>query len=274
MLIPADRHDEEPEIIGRIRRGDRVAHYETIRRRKDGSLVDISLTVSPIRDRNGTIVGASKIARDITEARRAQEQQILLVREMNHRIKNLFALVSSVVSISARSAQTPSDLAVAIRNRLEALARAHSLTLQDLESGNTPAETTLVKLLQAILAPYFAGDDCDVTITGGDVPVSGSALTSLALLLHEFATNAAKYGAFSRAGGRIMVHLTTQEHLLHLIWTERKGPTITAPPSIQGFGTKLEQATVHSQLNGTIEREWHPDGLVIRLCLDLGRLQA
>lgn len=85
ILIPSDRENEEPMILQRIRRGERIEHYETVRRRKDGSLVDISLTVSPIRDPAGKVIGASKIARDITERRRAQEQRELLLREMNHR---------------------------------------------------------------------------------------------------------------------------------------------------------------------------------------------
>ena len=82
MLIPEDRYDEEPNILARIRRGERIDHYETIRRRKDGSLVEISLSVSPILSADGRIVGASKIARDITERRRAQEKQQLLLREI------------------------------------------------------------------------------------------------------------------------------------------------------------------------------------------------
>ncbi|UXN75976.1 PAS domain S-box protein (plasmid) [Devosia sp. A8/3-2] len=101
MLIPKDRENEEPEILSRIRGGERIEHYETIRRRKDGSLVEISISVSPIRSRDGRIIGASKIARDITERRRAEEQQYMLIREMDHRVKNLFTLAGSSVSLSA-----------------------------------------------------------------------------------------------------------------------------------------------------------------------------
>ena len=129
ILIPSDRENEEPMILQRIRRGERIEHYETVRRRKDGSLVDISLTVSPIRDPAGKVVGASKIARDITERRRAQEQRELLLREMNHQIKNLFALASSVVSLSGRSAHSVEELMTSAQEQLSALARAHELTL-------------------------------------------------------------------------------------------------------------------------------------------------
>ena len=128
-LIPVGRRDEEPAILARLRRGEEIDHYETVRQRKDGSLVDISLTVSPIKDAHGRIIGASKIARSISERRRAEEQQQMLIREMNYRVKNLFAVSSSVVSLSARSAKTPQELATVVADRLAALARAHALTL-------------------------------------------------------------------------------------------------------------------------------------------------
>ena len=129
ILIPDERHDEEPTILTRIRRGERIDHYETVRRRKDGSRIDISLTVSPVRDPEGEIIGASKIARDIAERRRADEQQRLLLREMDHRVKNLFALAGGVVALSARTATSAAELSSAVRDRLIALARAHALTL-------------------------------------------------------------------------------------------------------------------------------------------------
>ena len=88
LLIPAERHNEEPEIIGRIRRGERIEHYETVRLRKDGSLIDISLSVSPVKDSQGKVIGASKIARDITERKQAQARQEVLTRELHHRTKN------------------------------------------------------------------------------------------------------------------------------------------------------------------------------------------
>ena len=118
ILIPAERLDEEPVILGRIRQGEVIDHYETVRRRKDGSLLDISLTVSPIKNAEGRIVGVSKIARDITEKRRAEERQQMLIQEMAHRVKNLFAVSSGVVSLSARYAGNSDDLATAIRERL------------------------------------------------------------------------------------------------------------------------------------------------------------
>src|SRR5258708_28356134 len=187
ILIPAERHDEEPSILARIRRGERIDHYETVRQRKDGSTVDISLTVSPVRNPEGKIIGASKIARDITERRRSEEQQRLLLRALDHRVKNLFALASGVVATSARSAATPAELASAVRDRLGALARAHALTLPVTSEGGKRIEqsTTLYALIRTILSPYEGQTDIErarVAITGPDMRLAGGLVTTFALL--------------------------------------------------------------------------------------------
>ena len=125
MLIPLDRLNEDVEILERVQRGERVDHFETVRRRKDGSLVPISLTVSPVTDDSGKIMGASKIARDITEQKRREEQINLLAHEAEHRSKNLLALVQATVQLAQGG--TPADLKAAIEGRLRALASTHAL---------------------------------------------------------------------------------------------------------------------------------------------------
>jgi PAS domain S-box-containing protein len=273
MLIPPDRLDEEPEILNRIRRNERIEHYETVRRRKDGSLVDISLNVSPIMDADGRVIGASKIARDITERRKAHEQRELHFREMDHRIRNLFSLASSVVTLSVPSARTPKEMAAVARDRLEALARAHALTLPKRFDRSDQAEnsTTLQTLIHAIVAPY---DEAQrrVVISGPDVPVSASLATSFALVLHEFATNAAKYGALSTPTGRVDIACAETNDVFSLTWTERGGPRIEVAPTSLGFGTKLTQATIVDRLGGKLSREWSLDGLTIRLSVARPRL--
>jgi PAS domain S-box-containing protein len=277
ILIPAERHDEEPSILGRIRRGERIDHYETIRQRKDGSTVDISLTVSPVRNPEGKIIGASKIARDITERRRSEEQQRLLLRELDHRVKNLFALASGVVAISARSAATPDELASAVRDRLGALARAHALTLPVTSEGGKRIEqsTTLHALIRTILSPYEGQTDIErarVAITGPDMRLAGGLVTTFALLLHEFATNAAKYGALSTSAGHIEIACSEADGQFALTWRERGGPPIDSPTGSEGFGTMLARATVRDQLRGEISREWEPEGLTIRLSFPRDRI--
>jgi PAS domain S-box-containing protein len=276
-MIPGDRRDEELRILERIRRGERIDHYETVRRHKDGSLVEVSLTVSPIRNVNGRIIGASKIARDITDRKRAEERQTLLLREMNHRVKNLFTLASGVVALSARTARASGDIAEAVRQRLAALSRAHELTLLDLGGGEdlTERATTLHALVRTIVAPYSdpeRGHDERVVIEGPDVPVGGNAVTSLALLLHEFATNATKYGALSSPEGRVDVRWSVQDGELRLTWTEQGGPLLAAPPASEGFGSLLARTTMSAQFGGRISRDWRPEGLVAQLSLPIERL--
>jgi PAS domain S-box-containing protein len=277
ILIPEDRHDEEPEILARIRRGDRVDHYETVRRRKDGSLVDISLTVSPIRNASGTIIGASKIARDITERRRAREQQQLLLREMRHRIKNLFAVSASVVTLSASLARTPEELAEAVSARLGALSRAYALTLPTgiFQDDERASDTTLHALIRAIVSPYDdpTGQHASrVAVQGNDFPIAGERVTSFALLMHEFTTNAAKYGALSSAAGHIAIDCRMDDTRLTLTWTEHGGPLVREPEGLCGFGTWLAETTVRGQFEGEIERDWRPEGIRIRLQIPRTRL--
>jgi PAS domain S-box-containing protein len=279
LLIPADRHDEEPTILARIRRGERTDHYETIRQRKDGSTVDISLTVSPVKDPKGRIIGASKIARDITERRRAEQQQRLLLREMDHRIKNLFALAGGVVAISARTATTAEELASAVRDRLMALAQAHALTLPVNSEGGRRIEqsTTLHVLIKTILLPYEGRGDghrARITISGPDIGLAGSLVTTFALLLHEFATNAAKYGALSKPAGHIEVTCVEADGQFAMTWRERGGPQIVNPTDSEGFGTMLARSTVKDQLRGEISRDWKPEGLTIRLSFARDRITA
>ncbi|TCH97269.1 PAS domain S-box protein [Roseococcus sp. SYP-B2431] len=272
ILIPDDRLHEEEEIIGRIRRGERVDHFETVRRRKDGSLLDISLTVSPVRNTRGVIIGASKIARDISDRKRAQQQQDLLLREVNHRVKNLFSVTTGLISISATSANSAEELAVSLRERVLALSRAHDLTLPELGGEQTGERgTTLFALLAAIIAPHdFAGAP-RLAVTGTDVPLQGSTLTSLALLLHEFTTNAAKYGALSSKAGRLAVQTAIEGGMLVLTWREIGGPAVAARGMPEGFGSLLERATVQG-LGGEIARDWAPGGVVIRLRIPAAHL--
>jgi PAS domain S-box-containing protein len=277
LLIPPDQRDEEPKILERIRRGEPIDHYETVRRRKDGSLVDISLTVSPISDSAGKVIGASKVARDITERRRAHEQQQLLLKEMDHRVKNLFSLAGSVVTLSARSARTPAELANSVIDRLAALARAHALTLSNpfdaARSPERPAQ--LHALIRTIVAPYEGqtGQGQErITVHGSDASVATNSVTSLALLLHEFATNAAKYGALSTHDGQVRVNCHDDGTTFILTWTERGGPPVENRGGSGGFGSLLTQTAVKGQLNGAITYDWATEGLTIQVSVPRDRL--
>ncbi|WP_312166800.1 PAS domain S-box protein [Phenylobacterium sp.] len=267
MMVPTDRLEEEGRILAKIRAGERIPPLETTRLCKNGQELPVSLSVSPVRNADGMIVGASTIARDITERREAEARRELLLREMDHRIKNLFTLAGGLVTLSARQAADPAQLASMVRERLASLARAHSLTL---EGRGAVGATSLHALIATILSPY---DDTGarVAIEGPDVTLNGGAVTALALLLHELATNAAKYGALSSETGHIKVSCAQAGERFTLIWIERGGPGGTAQVA-EGFGFKLIGATVKGQLAGEISREWRQEGLVVSISVSSERL--
>jgi len=269
ILIPLERHDEEPAILERIRRGQRIEHYETVRQRKDGTLIDISLSVSPLADARGVIVGASKIARDITEQKRAQARQELLLREMGHRVKNAFTVVNGIVGMSARYAKGQT-LVRDIQARLAALARAHDLTRPGLPAVESkPAPTTARALIDAILAPYLDNSPSRhsnrLTVTGPDAQIQEQSVASLALVLYELATNAVKCGALSLPRGSVQINLSMPNGKFELEWKERGGPQLTETPRHEGFGTNLVRRVVTGQFAGEVFFDWDPEGLIVRL---------
>lgn len=276
LLIPPERQDEEPEILDRIRRGDRIDHYETIRRRKDGQEIHISLTVSPLRNENGVIVGASKIARDITERHRVHEQQQLLLGEMQHRIKNVFALADSMIRLSAHEARTPEELARSVQSRLHALANAYALTvLQPTSDGEaTQSSLDLHALLATLVAPSLGQQSNRLDITGDNPRLLPTAITPLALVLNELATNATKYGALGDPAGHLSIRCDRHADRFRLHWIEHASGLRGSQQTVSGgFGARLLDMTVRMQLDGSIRYEWGPDTLRIILELNPSRFE-
>lgn len=209
---------------------------------------------------------------DITDRKRAEEERQLLVRELNHRVKNLFAVASGMVSLTARSSSTPQDMGKALRGRLEALARAHNLIQpviagQEVESRAASIEA----LVHAVLAPY---EDAGRFAAGGPpLQVGPNAATALTLVLHELATNAAKYGALSADDGRLVIGWRQEGDHVVLSWREEGGPTIEGPPGAEGFGSQLARKSVTDQLGGTVKHDWIREGLGVTVTLPLERLE-
>ena len=278
-LIPADRPNEEPAILQRLRSGERIDHYETMRKRKDGTLVDISLTVSPVTDDHGKIVGASKIARDISALKKAVEQQELLISEMRHRLKNTIAVINAIILLSARSARTPDELAQKIASRLVSLSRAHDLTRPGLlqKASRQQQPTTFQALVRAILSPYVPSDEraeqARLMFDGPDASLSEEAATGLALLLHELATNSVKCGSLSSAEGRVRIESVLADGQYLVTWKEEGGPRLNGPPHHEGFGTLVSRRIVTSQLGGDIAHDWRAEGLVVRFSTTLDQLK-
>jgi PAS domain S-box-containing protein len=256
MLLPEDRHDEEPGIIARISAGQRIDHYETQRRRKDGTLIDLSLTVSPVKNEKGEVVGASKIARDITDQKRAEQQRELLLNEIKHRVKNTLGTVQAIASQTFR--QAPREERDIFGARIRALASAHDLlTHQDWE------KVEMADVAERALRP-FREVERDRFETGGPaVALIPSKALLLAMALHELSTNAVKYGALSTPDGRVQLDWQTEGPRLILRWRETGGPDI-APPTHRGFGTTLIERAFKGE-QGQAHFDYRPGGLVCTL---------
>jgi PAS domain S-box-containing protein len=268
ILAAPDRENEMPAILERIGRGERVARYETVRRRKDGSLVDVSLTVSPIRDETGDIVGASKIARDITARKRLEERQRLLTAELSHRVKNLFAVVQVLADQSASKATSAAECIEAFRGRLQALTAAHNALIAGEWNW-----ASLSSLVHTALEPYL-GDGDRVRLDTEDLQLNPDFALTLALGLNELATNAAKYGALASATGRVTltaaIEAAESGEEFRLVWQEDGGPAV-APPVGAGFGTSMLCQAIEYQHEGRVELDWRKQGLICRLTLPIAR---
>jgi PAS domain S-box-containing protein len=260
ILIPPERHDEETTILARIKRGERIHHYETVRQRKDGSLIDISLTVSPIKSAQGKVVGAAKVARDITERRRDDERIATLAREAEHRTKNILATVQATVNLS--QSDTADGLKRAIEGRIRALAKLHDLFVKSRWTG---AELSSIAAQE--LAPYVGEGVARARSDGPYVLLAPKAAQAIAVTLHELATNAAKYGSLSVPKGLVEVTWSNAtDGRLILYWTESGGPP-AKKPTREGFGTSVIERMIREQLNGELHLDWRPEGLVCEIIL-------
>ncbi len=256
MLIPDGLQGEETDIISRVRRGEMVASYETTRRRKDGTYISVSLTVSPIRDSAGKIVGASKIARDISAAKESEHRIRLLMREVNHRVKNQFAVVLSVIRETSRRAKDPVEFEQQVRDRVMALSRSHDLLVSSEWAG-----ASLLDLLQEHLKPF--GHDGQITLSGPLVTLQPTAVQHLGMAIHELGSNSAKYGALSSDMGGISIEwrLSTNDegrHLFHVSWDETFPQAHLAEKSTTGFGSVVLKRVAPQALNGSATLEHQP----------------
>jgi PAS domain S-box-containing protein len=264
ILIPADRPDEEPAILVRIRSGERMDHYETVRQHKDGSLIDISLTVSPIKNAQGKIIGASEIARDITERKRNDEHLAILAREAEHRTKNILATVQATVNLSR--AATVSLFKRAIEGRIQALANVHSLFVKSRWGG-----AELSNIVTQELAPYLGKEEARAQIDGPHVWLATEAAQAIAITLHELATNASKYGSLSVPEGYLCVKWSSAaDGQLTLHWIESGGPPAKKPRR-KGFGTSVVEQMIQ-QLKGEIHFDWRAEGLACEIVLQTSKL--
>ena len=260
ILIPPERHNEEPAILQRLRSGQRVDHYETVRCRKDGSTIDISLTISPVKNATGEIIGASKIARDISERKRDQAQIAMLGREAEHRARNVLATVQAAVQLT--KADTAKGFQQAITGRIQALANVHRLFVESPWAG-----AELHSIVTEELAPYSQEREDRVQLSGPKCMLEPNAAQAIAVTLHELATNAAKYGALSVPDGHIHVEWSIESAgRIVLRWTETNGPPVK-PATHRGFGTRVMENMIRNQLKGELRVDWKVEGLACEIVL-------
>ncbi|QND60627.1 sensor histidine kinase [Mesorhizobium huakuii] len=258
MLIPPDHHDEEPKILARLRRGERIESYETIRQKKDGQLVPVSLTISPVRDATGRIVGASKIARDITVTKENGHRIRMLMREVNHRVKNQYSVILSMIRETNKRTQSPNDFEKQVRARIMALSRSHDLLVSADWKGATVSD-----LLAAQAKPF--GREDAITMEGPPIRLSPNAVQYLGIAFHELCTNSAKYGALSGSQGTIAVtwDITGEQgnRTLKLIWAENDGPQVNSIAR-NGFGSVVLKRVAPQALSGTGDLKYGANNVV------------
>jgi len=267
-LIPPDRRSEEVFILDMIRKGERIEHYDTVRRRKDGSLVDVSITVSPILA-DGKIVGVSKIARDITERKQAQLAQTLLLRELNHRTKNLLAVADAIVRQTSKTSP-PQEFVDQISRRLQALSINQDLMIEHEWRG-----VDITKIIEWQLASIIDDHPSRIKLNGPPCILTPRTAQALGLAIFELATNALRYGALSAPTGTVRIvwsiEGTDDAREFRMSWQELGGPPAT-PPNRTGFGSTIIERMIARSLLGTAQVTYAPSGLIWELVAPLSGL--
>jgi PAS domain S-box-containing protein len=261
ILVPPDRRNEQPTIFQRVTNAERIENYETVRQRKDGSLLDVSLTVSPVKDAEGNIAGSSAIYRDITVRKRAEAREKLLIAELNHRVKNVLARVDMVAVSSRNGSGSIDEFTRSLKWRIQSMAAAHDLLSQQGWNG-----VGLEALVHNQLAPYSAA--ANIAVCGPELTLTPAAIQAMGMVLHELVTNATKHGALSLPTGRVTVSwdLNSTPHATNLVfaWREFCGPPV-AVEAKSGYGTRLIRGLVPHELGGTVDLEFTPEGVSCRI---------
>jgi PAS domain S-box-containing protein len=271
LVHPADRPAYEARRQARMADPTvtRVVDEFRIRRADTGEVRWIAARGEIVRDAEGLPLVVRGVNLDVTERRRAEERQMLLAREVDHRAKNALAVVQSIIALT-RDAD-PERFRAAVAGRIAALARAHNLLARD--GWNSAG---LRELAAEELAPY-RGDAAApdrVTLEGPEVALAPGAAQPLAMALHELATNAAKHGALGVLDGRVAIRwAATEEGGLSLSWSESGAAALSGPPARRGFGHSVIRNTVERQIGGACAFDWRQEGLSCRIDLPPAQLR-
>lgn len=259
-------HDECPMAIA-LKEGRPIRDAEAVAERPDGTRVPFIPYPTPLRDAAGAVVGAVNMLVDISERKTAETRQKLLVDELNHRVKNTLATVQSLVKQTSRGSRSSDDFRQLLEGRLIALSQAH-----DQLSRRNWQNAALDDIAIASLAPYRNETASNMSISGERVDLDPRSALTVAMIFHELATNAAKYGSLSRQKGRLdvtwQVGRNGSSRRLHICWRESGGPKVK-PPSRRGFGTLLVERGVEVELEGMARLDFLPAGLSCEIELPL-----
>lgn len=294
QLFPEDRKEEESLILSKVHGGQPVAHFETVRRRKNGSLVDVSLTISPIRDRGGTIVGASKIMRDITERKQYVEQlrtlndqlerrivarnaelreRDALLQEIHHRVKNNLQVISSLINMQVRTLHDGSTRAALqqCRSRVETMAQIHEMLYQSKDYSSVPFEKYAKELATRVLsASGLSPDEVTIHFDMQDISLAVDQAIPCALILNELISNTLKH-AFPTGAGTIRIELRRVADNLIFLCVSDDGVGIPPgfdPARSSSLGMQLV-VTLAEQLDGRLEIDRAP-GAAFRITFPFG----
>jgi PAS domain S-box-containing protein len=259
-IIPDARLGELQRHLEVVRAGENL-RTETVRKTRDGTLIDVSLDMAPIRDSDGKIVAMSSIIHDITSRKNTEKHQRFLMRELTHRTKNLLAIVQSMARQTARSAASLKDFETEYMQRLQGIAASHDLLVNQNWAG-----APLDELIRRQVEPFVETNRANLAISGPDIIITAKAAQTIGLALHELATNSMKYGALSTPKGKVSIdwefHQTGEEpQRLRLKWEEHNGPPVT-PPTRQGFGHFVIDRMATQSLAAKVDIDFRPEGLV------------
>lgn len=246
-----------------------IRGVEAIAERPDGTFVPFLPYPTPLYDGDGKLAGAINMLVDITERKKAESRQKTLIDELNHRVKNTLATVQSLAKQTARHSDDLEEFCRGYEQRLLGLARAH-----DLLTKRHWEDAPLDLLAHQVLSPLSSGSEARVKIEGPSVKLNPRAALSLTMALNELATNAAKYGAFSAADGKLLlvwqIREDGEQEVVELAWQERGGPRV-ATPTRRGFGTRLMERCITGDLGGEFHLVFEPEGLSCRMSIPLLR---
>jgi len=256
-LIPADRQPEEDMILSRLVRSESIVHLETMRLTKEGRTFDALVTISPVRDAEGRIIGDSKIIRDITQRKRMESRLHLLMCEVSHRAKNMLSLVQAIARQTAAS--KPQHFMACFTERIQAVAANQDLLVRNEWQG-----VDVEELVRAQLAHFADLVGSRIAFCGPNLRLNTAAAQAIGLALHELATNAGKYGALVVDAGLVDICWRLEGDIFAMSWTERNGPPVSRPKR-HGFGSTVIASMAKLTVDGEAQLDYAPSGLVWRL---------